>query len=274
MKKLLYFSFAAICCASLSGCSMKESTIRQPDRFPKLITQIRTEHLLGDVSISNYLYDDQQRLKQVLTTHIDKNTEVVSDLCEFTYDNGRIEVGTNEGRTYTILLNEAGYAREITSEGKTIAAYHYNDSGYYYEPEMDGGAWTDYQYLLAGDRCNLAKILKYGGAHSPETPSLNFRSTFEYGDLPNNANLNLSYLLLKESHSSNTYVLTPMLFDWGGKRDSNLPKVRNTQSNGVSPTTEINYTYDYATDGEGNIVRITEKIGSGQIVKTFSITYR
>lgn len=253
---------------------MKESTIRQPDRFPKLISQIRTEHLLGDVSISNFFYDDQQRLKQVLTTHIDTDTEVVSNLCEFTYDNRQIEVGTSEGRAYTILLNEAGYVREITSDGKTAATYQYNESGYYFEPEMDGGGWTDYQYLLAGNRCNLAMIKRYEVSHSAETASLIFRSTFEYGELPNNANLNLSYLLLMNSHSYNTLLITPMLFDWGGKRDSNMPKVRNTWDYGVSPTAEINYTYDYETDGEGNIVRITEKAGSEQSIKTYSITYR
>lgn len=268
MKNMLYI--AALCCALLAGCSVKESTIPQPNRFPKLISQIRTEHASGDVSISNYLYDEQQRVKQVLVTRVSSDMTVTNSLCEFTYGNGRIEVETSKDR-FTILLDEAGYARQTTAGGQTTGTYRYNANGYYYEPEADGGSWSDYQYLLAGDRCNLAMIKKHGMTKFSEVPGLLFRSTFEYGELPNNASLNLSYLITQDSHSNNA---PPMLFDWGGKRDSNMPKVRNTQDYGSSPMQETSYLYTYEKDTEGNIIRITEKTDTDRTINVYTIAYK
>ncbi len=266
MKNTSYLPFAALLCALLAGCSVKESTISQPEPAPQRISQIRTDDRSGDVSITTYLYDEQQRVKQTITTHIGTDTEVSSTVCEFSYGNGRIDVRTSGGDELALLLNEAGYVREFVSGDRTLAAYHYNANGYYYEPEQDGGTWTEYRYLLAGDRCNLAAISKYVPTHGPDTPSLLLRSTFEYGDRANDANLNLSYLIMQDAHADNTF---PMLFGWGGKRDSNLPEVRKTENS----REELTYRYTYESDKEGNISRITEKTGTGTTAIVYTITY-
>lgn len=267
MKNSLYLSFAALLCATLSGCSVKESSIRQPEPAPKLISQIRTDRQSGEVSIMSFFYDDLRRVKQLISTRIDTDTEVSSSVSEFTYGNGRIDIGTDDGAPFTILLNEAGYAQELVTGGQTTASYRYNANGYYYETEQDGGRWSDYQYLLAGDRCNLAVIKKYGPTQSSAVPKLLSTTIFEYSDLANDANLNLSYLIIENSHSDNTF---PMLFGWGGKRDSNLPKMRRTEGSAQ----ETEYRYTYGTDEADRIIRITEKNAAGETTNVYTITYK
>lgn len=226
MKSTFYLPIAALACAVLTGCSVKESTISQPEPVSELISQIRTEQRSGDVAITTFFYDEQQRVKQQITTLVDTDTQVSSSVREFVYGNGRIDIGTDNGEPLTLLLDEEGYARELVSGDRTLASYHYNANGYYYEPEQTEGRWSDYQYLLAGDRCNLAMIKKYGPGQSSVVPKLLLTTIFEYGDLANDANLNLSYLIAQESHGDNTF---PMLYGWGGKRDSDLPKMRRTE---------------------------------------------
>lgn len=267
MKNTLYLSFSALLCTILSGCSVKESTVRQPEPAHKQISQIRIDKHSGDVSIMTFLYDDQQRIRQQLATHIGTNTEVHSSIREFSYGNGRIDVGTDNGEPFTILLNEAGYARELISGDQSLVVYHYNTNGYYYEPELDGGRWSDYQYLLAGDRCNLALIKKYGPTQSSVVPKMLLTTIFQYGDLPNDANLNLSYLITQESHSINTF---PMLYGWGGKRDSNLPTLRKTEDS----VHKTEYRYTFETDDANQITRITEKDDAGTTINVYTITYK
>lgn len=267
MKSTFYLPIAALACAVLTGCSVKESTISQPEPVSELISQIRTEQRSGDVAITTFFYDEQQRVKQQITTLVDTDTQVSSSVWEFVYGNGRIDIGTDNGEPLTLLLDEEGYARELVSGDRTLASYHYNANGYYYEPEQTEGRWSDYQYLLAGDRCNLAMIKKYGPGQSSVVPKLLSTTIFEYGDLANDANLNLSYLIAQESHGDNTF---PMLYGWGGKRDSDLPKMRRTEDSAQ----EVEYRYTYETDDADRITRITEKDDTGATINTYTISYK
>lgn len=277
MKQLLYFSFVSLFCAASVGCSPDESTIPQPERLPKLISEIRVESSNG-VLLYNFMYDKQQRVRQQIITQsvgVNINTEI----CEYTYGSGRIDADRTlkgEKTHITYLLNNQGYCATIVYDDQAQFTPKYNPNGYFYE-DPTTGVWHEYEYHMVGDKCNLFKIKEYdvSGSQIEQIMYPTLESIFEYGIQPNKANLDLFYPLMSAYYPSLLQAGMPMMFGWMGKRNSMMPVSQSTTHyyDSSSSSTLTTYTFAYKADADGYITQITKSLDNN-IIETYRITYQ
>lgn len=277
MKKLLYFSFVSLFCAASVGCSPDESTIPQPERLPKLISEIRVESS-NAILLYNFMYDKQQRVRQQIITQ-SAGVNIGTEIYEYAYGSGRIEAertAMGQKTHITYLLNNLGYCSAIVSDDQTQFTPKYNSNGYFYE-EPAAGVWHEYEYHMVGDKCNLFKITAYNStnAQAKQLSRPESESVFEYGAQPNKANLDLFYPIVSAYYPSILQAGTPMLFGWMGKRNSLMPMSQSTTHyyDSSSSSTLSTYAFTYKTDADGYIAQIT-KSSDGSIIETYRITYQ
>lgn len=262
---------AALLCGSLlSSCSDDESSIRQPAPQPvDAIYQIRIERD-NEIRLLDFTYDDQQRISQQIETRTDGN-DIATSICRYSYPTGRIEIEQSNGTRYGLALNGEGYVAQVESSNGAVVAYTYNTNGYYYEEPSDE-AWTNYEYLLSGSRCNLARLTQYGAKNSIGSAATLSETVITSSELSNNANLNLAYLITRDIQSERLRESDAMFFGWAGRCDSNLPAGYRYEESRTGAV--VAYSFTYNLDTAGRIVQIDAQLADSEEHTIYTINYR
>lgn len=275
MKKFLYVS---LLCLTAAGCS-EESTVPAPAPTPepaaKSISEIRIE-AGNNTELYTFFYDEHQRIQQQIITRSNDGAGLSNEIYEYLYGAGRIDADeTFRGQTtrLSFLFDEAGYCVEALDTDQSYYTPQYNVNGYYYEGPAEG-AWSEYEYRMVGDRCDLYKIARgYGSGNSTEPSAARYEAVFTYAAAANDTNLDLFYLLAKDLYPKHLQPGSPMLFGWMGKRNSRLPATVEVTRRETPDNPHSVYTYAYETDKEGYLSQITESV-EGRTNRTYRITYR
>lgn len=262
----LHLLAALLSSSLLFSCSDDESSIRQPaPQTIDAIYQIRIERG-NEIHLLDFTYDDQQRISQRIETYTDGN-DISTSIYRYSYPTGRIEIEQSNGTRYGLALNSEGYVTQVESSTGAIVTYTYNTNGYYYEEPSDE-AWTNYEYLLSGSRCNLARLTQYG-ARSVTPLS---ETVITPGEELNDANLNLTYLITRDVQSTRLLESDAMLFGWAGRCDSNLPanyRYEESQTGAV-----VSYSFTYDLDTAGRVVRIDALQAGSEEHTIYTISYK
>ena len=255
--------------ALLTACSDDESTIRQPEtQNSNTICQIRIEHNDG-IRLLDFTYDEWQRVSQQIETRAE-GSDLATAIYRYTYPSGRIEIEQSNGKRLGLALNGEGYVAQVESSDGTLTAYTYNSNGFYYEKPSDA-AWDNYEYLLSGSRCNLARITRYGAKNAIGTAAELAEVRFTPGELSNDANLNLAYLITRDVQSERLRESDAMLFGWAGRCESNLPteyRYEEMQTGAV-----VTCTFTYTMDTTGRIAQIDARQADSNEVTSYKISY-
>ncbi len=262
MKRFFYLLLISLGFAALTACSdddKEEPTASTPDK--KLVSKIVvTSEDYSEEEEENsemtFEYDTQNRLVSMTGSTTGEDAYNIKET--FTYSENTIttlsvwtaieeEYTSEETGVYT--LNKDGYVGTWkqeedgeVSEGKIT----YDANGYFLSSEIwdaeesrnkseERAEWKD---------GNLVKVIGSGE---------NAFTTLEYGELPNNANLDFTYLFAGSEWMSCLAFggsgIKP--FGYFGKRSANLP-VKESDSE-----EDTYYLYQYESDSEGNIVKVT-----------------
>lgn len=268
---------ALLCAWGLSGaCSDDESTIvvPAPETASGRIAQIRIESGTS-IRLMDFLYDDAERVTQQIVTSAPNtgasdDTELTTAIIRYDYGEGRIEETPSSGPSRTLVLNDRGAVGRVESTDGTSTEFTYNANGLYYE-EPSTEAWCQYEYLLSGERCNLARITAFGAENLLGSSERQRIITFEYGEQANDANLDLSYLLSRDVQSERLRLTDAALFGWCGMRDSNLPERYLIEYPSTGTLEE--YTITYELDARKRVARINVLRNNTSEHTLYTMTY-
>lgn len=280
MKKIKLIMFALFCMTALfTGCSDDDGDGNDEGNgngagnggagvtvLPKKISKIVAEETNSRDTIY-YKYDSENRLTKIISAS--KYNKTTSNIA---YASDKITI-TEQGssdtpQTITLRNGRATESTEYYSKYRFIYTLEYSSNGYISkmsssEEEKINNEWIKETPFINECHINNGNLQSVTSKEEEEGTM-----AFEYGNTPNNTNIDLWEFIINSDDMSLLCVM--------GTRFKNLPSKASTSYKDGNTTFKITETYTYEVNADNYVTKmtvLTEETEETPQTKTYTITY-